>query len=197
MYWDESIRIIIGRLGSTVNYVAVPEGYKEVQRKTYNTISQEEVDKVLTLAKEKLYHLIKNRKEIAKACKVKGREVYKQRIDLLDKISNRSGELYIGIYKYVFTTADKNGCEFEVLFSARKDNVYVITISYEYEKPLLFEGEIKICGMLDVDGCGEEELIIEKEFGGIDGVTRILEIYKQKADGNWTQIRRIKTRRVL
>ena len=197
MYWDQSIGIIVGRLGSAVNYVAVPEGYKEVQKRTYDIISKEEVDKVSILAKEKLYHLIRNRREITKACGIKGRELHKERIDLLDKIFNRSGELYIGIYKYGFRSPDKNRCDFQVLFSARKDNVYVITNSYDYEKTQLFGGEIKICGMLDIDGCGEEELIIEKEFGGIDGATRNLEIYKQKADGNWTQIRRFKTRRVL
>ena len=46
--------IFIGRYGSAVKCLAVPEEYKEVKKKVYTTIPQEEVDKIATLAKEKL-----------------------------------------------------------------------------------------------------------------------------------------------
>jgi hypothetical protein len=56
---------------------------------------------------------------------------------------------------------------------------------------------MSIYGMLDVDGCGADELIIEKVFDHEDYLITKLEIYKQKADGNWTRIRKIRTRRQL
>ena len=120
-------------------------------------------------------------------------------VSLIHNSRPDTGTPFIGLYRYAFRSGDKalGLCEFDALFSAREDNVYAITINYEYGKALLFEGEINICGMLDVDGDGGEELIIEKLFGGEAGLTINLEIYKQKADGNWTQIKKINIRRPL
>lgn len=189
-YGRESI--YLGRLGSAAKFIGVPEKYKEVKKKVYTTLPQEEVDKIAKLAKEKLLPLVINRKEL-KQFKVKDKELEAERIDLLDKISQGNDEMYIGNYRYVFRTAHYGVCEYEILFCAKKDKVHVITSNYD---ETLLDGEINICGMLDVNGDGAEELIIEKEFGGEDGSIINLEIYKQEADGNWMQIKKIKTRRM-
>lgn len=57
---------------------------------------------------------------------------------------------------------------------------------------------MSIQGILDVDGCGDNELIIEKSNDGLDdeAITN-LEIYKQKTDGSWTLINKIIARRKL
>ncbi len=199
---DVKENFYFGRLGSAKQYIAVPESYKEVPGKVYNTVSKEEVDKISKLAKDKLFDLVKNRKELMQY-KIKNTELYDEKLYLLDKISDRNGEFYIGIYRYVFKIVDtalklKMATvvpAFEIVFSVEKDNIHVIASDYDNET--LFNGMIKICGMLDVDGCGKEELIIEKEFPSEDEATTNLEIYKQKADGNWTQIKKIKTRRAL
>jgi hypothetical protein len=54
---------------------------------------------------------------------------------------------------------------------------------------------MKICGMVDIERGGKEELIIEKEFGGHDETTTNLEIYKQEMDGSWSRVKNIRTRR--
>jgi len=46
--------------------------------------------------------------------------------------------------------------------------------------------------MLDVDGDSADELIIEKRFAGEAGSTTTVEIYKQKVDGIWTLVYKIK-----
>lgn len=190
--------IYVGRLGSVARHLAVPEKYKVLRTISFKEISKEEVDKISKLAKDKLFHLIKNIKAL-KRCKIIETELVREKMELLDKISVRNHEMYIGIYRYAFRSGDKalGLCEFDALFSVREDNVYAITINYEHGKASLFEGEINICGMLDVDGDGGEELIIEKLFGGEPGLTINLEIYKQKADGNWTQVKKISIRRPL
>jgi hypothetical protein len=182
-----------GGYGSAVRYMAVPEEYKEVKKKVYATITQEEIDRVAKLAQEKLFPLVKNI-EALKRCKILETELVSEKMSLLDKISVRNNEMYIGIYKYAFRSGDKalGRCDFTALFSAREDNVNAITINYEYGMASLFEGEINICGMLDIDGCGADELIIEKQFGGEAELTINLEIYKQKADGKWSLIKKIK-----
>jgi|GEM_PF-4211387 len=188
--------IYIGRLGSAAKPIAVPEKYEVVRNISFNEISKEEVERISKLAVDRLFDLIKNRKEL-KRFKIEDKKLDEQKIDLLDKISDFNGEMYIGIYRYIFRTAHEGVFELQILFSKKKDNIYVITTDFDYEKNMVSEGDINICGMLDFDGCGEKELIVEKESGGPDEATTILEIYKQKADGNWIQIKKIKTRRVL
>ena len=169
----------------------MPEKYKEVKKKVYSTISQKEVEKISTLIKEKLFDLVKNRKEITDY-QLKYTELNKEYIDLLDKISNHNDELYIGVYRYIFKIPENSRPflvttlvpAFEIAFSVKKDNLYIITSDYD--------GEMTICGMLDVDGDGEVELIIERTFGGEAGVKTTMEIHKQKADGNWMLIYKIK-----
>jgi hypothetical protein len=180
------------RLGSAVNYIAVPEGYKEVQRNVYKTISKEEIEKISKLANDKLLPLVKNRKEVKKY-KVKEAELFREELRLLDKISYRNDDMYIGIYYCTFATV-KNTDRFDVgiLFSITKDNVSIITSDYDDET--LDFGNTSIYGMLDVDGCGEEELIIEKEYPSEDKAITNLEIYKQKADGSWKRIQKISWR---
>ncbi len=191
--------IYIGRLGSAARHLAVPEKYKVSRTISFKEISKEEVDKISKLAKDKLFHLVRNTKALKK-CKIIETQLVREKMELLDKISVRNKEMYIGIYRFAFRSADEalGSCTFDVLFSARGDNIYAITINYDYEKNFFFEGEINICGMLDVNGDGEEELIIEKLFsGGEAGPTINLEIYKQKSDGKWAQIRKINVRRPL
>jgi hypothetical protein len=182
-----------GGYGSVVRYIAVPEEYKEVQKKTFTTISQEEVDKISKLAKEKLLPLLINRKGFSKY-KINEMELYKENLLFLDKISYRNDDLYIGRYQYAFKTA-KTAYRFDIIFSARRDNFHVVTT--DYEDGDLVAGYMKIYGMLDVDGCGADELIIEKEAPREDETTIWLEIHKQKPGGNWTLIKVVKTRRIL
>jgi hypothetical protein len=182
-----------GGYGSAVKCLAVPEKYKEVKKKVYTTIPQEEVDKIAKLAKEKLLPLLISRKGFAKY-KITEMELYKDSLLHLDKISYRNDELYIGRYQYAFKTA-KNAYWFDIIFSARKDSFHIVTT--DYEEGDLVAGYMTIYGMLDVDGCGEDELIIEKEAPREGETTIWLEIHKQKPDGNWTRITVSKTRRIL
>lgn len=179
--------------GSVLKCIAVPESYKEAPRKAYTTISKEEVDKISELAKNNLFDLIKNRKEV-KQYKLKKSELIRAELQGLDKISHRNDDLYIGVYLYVFETA-KDTHWFGIVFSARKDSIYVITTNYDDE--ILWDGRVTIYSTLDVDGCGEDELLIEKEYETEDETTVYLEIYKQRTDGSWERIVRIKTRRIL
>jgi len=179
--------------GSAVKCLGVPEEYKEVKKKVYTTIPQEEVDKIAKLAKEKLLPLVISRKGFAKY-KITEMELYKDSLFHLDKISYRNDELYIGRYLYAFKTA-KTSYWFQIIFSVRKDNFHVVTTNYEEGD--LVAGYMTIYGMLDVDGCGEDELVIEKEAPRENETTIWLEIHKQKLDGNWMLIKVVKTRRIL
>lgn len=167
--------IYLGRLGSAARCLAVPEKYKEVQ-KVYQTISKIEVNNISKLCKTQLYNQFKELKEIG--CKLIGLD--KERIDLLDKISDHNDELYVGVYRYVFKTESDGYCEYEVTFSVNKNKVHYITNDYN--------GETKMCGMLDVDEDGEGELIIRRISNDEEGGTEAIEIYKQKDNGNWTLI---------
>jgi hypothetical protein len=187
--------------GSTATCIAVPEGYKEKPRKVYSTISKEEVDKITKLAKEKLLPLLMNRKGFAKY-KIKEMALYEENLLLLDKISYRNDELFIGRYTYRFKTskirAEMSGITsytFDIVFSATKDNVHIETTNYEDGD--LVASYMTIYGMLDVDGCGDDELIIEKEAPREDETTIWLEIHKQQPDGNWILLNVVKTRRIL
>lgn len=198
-YWREIM--YPGKLTSAAKCLAVPEEYKEIKKKVYTTIPQEEVDKITKLAKEKLLPLLINRKGFAKY-KIKEMELYKENLLLLDKVSHRNGDLYIGRYTYKFKTAKIraemsgiNSYTFGVVFSATKDNVHIVTT--DYEDGDLVASYMEIYGMLDVDGCGEDELLIEKEAPREDETTIWLEIHKQQPDGNWTRIKAVKTRRIL
>ena len=184
--------IYVGRLGSVARHLAVPEKYKVLRTISFKEISKEEVDKILKLVKEKLLPLVKNRKELKKN-KINEMEWVAENIDLLDKISYRDHEMYIGIYWYGFKTA-KDGDRFQIVFSVNKEDVYDITSNYDNDK--LSAGGMKIHGLLDV-GCGKEELIIEKIYGGLYESFRDLEIYKQKAGGNWMLIKKNSWKREL
>lgn len=178
--------IYVGRLGSAARHLAVPETYKVLRTISFKDISKEEVDKISKLVKEKLLPLVKNRKELKKN-KINEMELAAEGIDLLDKISYGSREMFIGIYWYGFKAA-KGGERVQIVFSANKEDVYDITSNYDNDK--LKAGGMKIHGLLDVDGCGKEELIIEKIYGGLYESFRDLEIYKQKAEGNWMLIKK-------
>lgn len=200
MYKVESV--YVDRLGSVAKFIGVPEEYKEVPRKVYNTILQEEVEEISKLAREKLFDLIKNREELMQY-KIKKNELKSEKLELLDKISHGNDKMYTGIYRYTFKIAEDSRTfrvpsivpAYEIAFTVKKDNISCITSNYDAET--LRNGNMKIQGMLDVDGCGEEELIIEKEYGGLDEAITNLEFYKQKTDGRWNQIKKIKTRREL
>ena len=178
--------IYVGRLGSVARHLAVPETYKVLRTISFKDISKEEVDKISKLVKEKLLPLVKNRKELKKN-KINEMELAAEGIDLLDKISYGSREMFIGIYWYGFKAA-KRGERVQIVFSANKEDVYDITSNYNND--ILSSGGVKIHGLLDFDGCGKEELIIEKEYGGLYQSFRDLEIYKQKTEGNWTLIKK-------
>jgi len=178
--------IYVGRLGSVARHLAVPEKYRVLRTMSFNEISKEEVDKILKLVKEKLLPLVKIRKELTKY-KINEMELVSENIDLLDKISYRNHEMYIGICWYDFKTA-KDIDRFKIVFSVKKEDIYDITSNYDNDK--LLAGGMKIHGLLDVDGCGKEELIIEKIYGGLYESFRDLEIYKQKAEGNWMLIKK-------
>jgi hypothetical protein len=190
-YWREIM--YPGKLTSATKCLAVPEEYTEVKKKFYTTIPQEEVDKVEKLAKEKLLPLLINRKGFAKY-KIREMELLKENLYLLDKISYRNDALYIGRYDYKFITA-KKAYHFNIIFTATKDNVHIVTT--DYEEGDLVAAYMETYGMLDVDGCGEDELLIEKVAPREDETTIWLEMHKQKPDGNWTLIKVIKTRRIL
>ncbi len=100
-YWREIM--YPGKLTSVTKCLAVPEEYKEVKKKVYATIPQEAVDKIAKLAKEQLLPLLMKRKGFAKY-KIREMELLKENLWLLDKISYRNDELYIGEYHYVFKT---------------------------------------------------------------------------------------------
>jgi hypothetical protein len=171
--------IYLSRLGSAVKCLGVPEKYKEVKKTVYTTIPQEEVDKIATLAKEKLSLLVKN-----SVCKI----LHEENLELLDKISDYNGELYIGLYRLTLKRARGNNwsyCDNQIIFSTKNQNVHFITSREDADW-------MTICGMLDVDGDGEAELIIERTFGGEAGVKTTMEIHKQKADGNWILVYKIK-----
>lgn len=187
-----------GGYGSAVNCIVVPEEYKEIQKKVHDEISKEEIDKISKLAKDKLLPLVIKRKALKKN-KVKDTDLVKEGIVLLDKITYRNEETYIGIYSYEFNVA-ANVCHayklvtcapvFQIIFAVRKDNVYVITSDVDEET--LWNAKTTILGTLDVDGCGREELIIEKDYSGEDEILIHLEIYKQNDAGNWTLIQKNK-----
>lgn len=212
-YWQEIM--YPGKLTSATKCLAVPEEYKEVKKKFYTTIPQEEVDKVEKLAKEKLLPLLISRKGFAKY-KIKEMELNKENLYLLDKISYRNDALYIGRYDYKFITAKtsparepsrasgrhnykkltaKTAYHFNIIFTATKDNVHIVTTNYEEGE--LVAAYMETYGMLDIDGDGEDELLIEKVAPREDDITLWLEMHKQKPDGKWTIIKTIKTRREL
>ncbi|MBN1365979.1 MAG: hypothetical protein JW976_14315 [Syntrophaceae bacterium] len=177
-YGRESISI----KGSAVRCLAVPETYKEVKKKVYTTLPREEVDKIAKLAKAKLYLMVEDRTKTQKM------SLYEDNLELLDKISDHNGELYLGIYNFSFKKPwNKRQWSYwddKMIFSAKNHNVHFITGEQD-------EDYMTICGMLDVDSDGEDELIIERSSGGLDVSTTTLEMHKQKEDGNWKMIKKI------
>jgi hypothetical protein len=179
---------------SAVRCIAVPEKYIESHTKVFDIITKEEIHKISKLVKDKLFTLVKNRKEFMQ---YKVTELFEENLKVLDKVLHQNNELYIGEYWYYFKT-DKsiNGLkivdDIPIIFSVKKDNVYAITSSYDDET--LNIGEMSICGMLDVDNCGYDELIIQKYFGSLDAPTIHMEIFKQKTDGNWIRVKKISWR---
>ena len=186
MYGRKSI--YLGRLGSALKCIAVPENYKGIKKK-FNTLSKKETDRIAILVKDNLFCLMKKRKEI-KQYKLKYTELNEEYLELLDKTSDHRGDYYIGVYRYIFKLTQENRSivlattvpSVEIAFSITNDTVHVITSDYE-------SGEMKICGMLDVDCCGVDELIIEKDYSDLDNNFIEIEIYKQNIDGNWARIR--------
>lgn len=183
-YWEKSLKIIIPRMGSAAKCLVVPEEYKEVKKIVYTTIPQEEIDKIAKLIKEKLLPLVINRKEV-RQYKIEEKELYKEDLMLLDKMSYRNNDFYIGIYRYMFEIQ-----EYFIVFSVIKENIYIITSNYSDDIPD-YDGAVSVYGMLDVDGDDNEELIMEKVFSGPDKASYNIEIYRQESDGKWTVLQRI------
>ncbi len=178
-------------LRRAINYVAVPEEYKEIPQTLCTTIQKAEVDEITKLAKEKIFDLIKDRKEVKKY-KVKHAAVFRDELELLEKVSSRKGVMYIGIYHRVYATPENTDrFDLEILFSAEKDKVHFITS--QYDDVTLDDGDLRLYGSLDVDGCGQEELFIEKLYPSEDGPTIYLEMYKRQSNDEWTMIRKILT----
>lgn len=171
--------------------LAVPEEYKEVKKKVYNTISQEEVEKVTKLAKEKLLPILIRSKE-ARQYQIKKEEMLNGKINLIDKLSHDNGLFYIGIYWFIFKTP-VDSYVYTILFFVEGDQVYLITTNYDAES--MGSGMMSIYGMLDVDGDGKEELIVDKLYPSEDGPTVYLEIYKRRSNDEWTRINKILTTR--
>jgi len=183
---------LIGRHGSAVKSIAVPEQFKEVQGKSYKSLSKEEIDKIANLTKTNLFRFVKNRKEIKKTCSEIIGNPQNEVVLILDKVSGVSGDSYIGIYKFdIKTTRKVSWCSYDIIFNVRNNEVHAITSNFDDET--LASGVPKICGMLDIDHDGIEELIIEKAFWGYgdDDFPPIMEIYKQKLNGEWVRIIKI------
>ena len=182
----------VDTMGSAARPVIVPEQYGEVGTKFALAISEDEVARISKLASDKLFRLVMKRKELTQYA-IKEKELDERQMVLLDKICRAGEEMYIGIYTYVFRTANAGILEFDAVFSAGQDDIRIITTQYDDET--LRCGMMKICGMVDIERGGKEELIIEKEFGGHDETTTNLEIYKQEMDGSWSRVKNIRTRR--
>ena len=182
-YGKESIKI----KGSAGKCLAVPEEYEEIKKIVCTTIPQGEVGIIAKRAREKLYPMVENK------TKIHGWSLYEENLERLDKISDRNGELYIGVYNFAFKKPfDARQWSYwddKIIFSAKNNNVHFITGEQD-------ETFMTICGMLDVDIDGEDELIIERTSIGEDADDPvswiIVEIYKQKEDGNWTLVYKIK-----
>jgi hypothetical protein len=184
------------RLGSAIKKIGVPESYQAMPRKVYPNISKEEITAIESLLKQKLFPLIKNRKELAHY-KVKQESISSEELLLLDKVSLRNEEMYIGVYLYIFEIG-KGSFRSEIVVSLKNEGVQVVTSKYdEYKGQILDGGMMNIYGMLYVDGCGEDELIIEKEYDHEYEAINILGIYKQKNGVNWMLVQEMKTRRAL
>jgi len=193
---------IPGMLGNVGASMGVPEAYQATPRKVYASVSQEEVTAIESLLKQKLFHLIKNRKEYSKY-KLRRESIYSEQILLLDKVSRNNGGIYVGVYEYTFSTGrqpGQGGFDSKILFSVENNDVRFVTNQYEARYGLILHGGLmNIYGMLDVDGCGEDELIVEKEYDHEyeAEAINILGIYKQKNDVNWMPVKEMKTRRAL
>jgi len=184
----------MGILGSAVRSIAVPEEYKEARKVSFGPISQEDVDRISKLAQKQLLPLVLKRRELARYRSGTKTKPYSERLKCLDRISDSNDEMYIGVYGYVLETAnDSYGVS--AVFSAKNNHVHVIAT--DHDDAISYGSIMTVCGMLDVDGCGREELIIEKEFPDEDQSITNLEIYKQEINGSWTLLKKITTRRVL
>ena len=159
--------------GSVTNAMAVPDKYKERLQKLHKSISSTEIQVVEKLVKEQLFaQLIIN----AEAPKRKFRrdDVENGTLETLDKITWQDKDMYIGVFSFSFK---KGG--YDVLFSVMHQKVNQIT---SYDNLMI------IVGALDLDGCGEDELILEKTIPGENAFASWLEIYKRQKDGNWKKI---------
>lgn len=189
IYFRESI--YVGRLGSAARCIAVPEKYKETPNKLSKILSKEEVDRISKLAKSQLPELINNRKEIEQRIgdHIKGHSLKKERLEFLDKISDPKNDFYIGISKVLLRTAKGGLTSTEIVFCIKKEKMYCITS--QNDQDTYEQSRMKICGMLDIDGCGENELMIEKVIEGMNEAITNLEFYKQKSCGSWIRIKKI------
>lgn len=173
--------------GSSIRCMAVPEKFKEPAEENYYSITKIEIENISKIIKDKLFDLIKKRKELA-SYKLTRADIYNQDFEFLDKIRAKSNAtLYIGTYWYDFKTKD-NSYSIQIVFGIENDDLKVITSNYD---DTLESASVEIFGMLDVDGCGERELIIGKTIYDEVKLPTELEIYKQKIDGNWIRIKKI------
>ena len=171
--------------GSVLNVITVPDAYKETRRKLYRSISAEEVAAVEKLVNEKLFIELQNKKELdvrmsgrIQKFKFNDAAIKHAQLLMLDKIHQRGKVMFIGVFKYRFKTND-DIIGYQVMFSVIERSVKLITGTSE---PTL-----NVLGMLDVDGDGEDELVVDRGHGA-DEYTGWQEIYKQQQDGSWLQI---------
>lgn len=186
------------RLGSAIKKIGVPEAYHASPRKVHASISKEEVTTIESILKQKLFPLIKNRKELTRY-KIKQESIFSEELLLLDKVTRRNGPMYIGVYHYIFEVG-KGSARSSIVFTVKDEDVRVVTSKHEEHKGYVLDGGMmSINGMLDVDGCGEDELIVEKEYyhEGEAEAINVLGIYKQKGSGKWIPIQKMMTRRAL
>jgi hypothetical protein len=175
--------------GTVMTAVTVPDAYKETPRMIYRSITPEEVATVEKLAQQQLLLELKSRKDLERAhgekldaSKFNNADIIKAELVTLDKVFRHSQEMYIGTYNYLFRDG-KEKKRYKVMFSTVGNAVKFITG---------FNEPVGISGMLDIDGCGEDELIIRKSIEGEDKYISWMEIYKQENNGAWVKIIRSK-----
>lgn len=161
--------------GSVRQQITVPDAYKDSPWKIYRSIPTEEVTVTERLAKEQLLPQLRMSKELAQS-KISRDDIASAKLVTLDKVFHRNQEMYIGI----LYSGDGKLWNKKVVFSANDQSVKLITIT--------FSDVISIKGMIDVDGCGEKELVVTSasEFG--DKTLFFLEFYKQLSDYSWQKI---------
>ena len=160
--------------GSAISLITVPDAYKETTRNVYRTISREEIGAVEGQIKKQLYAELSSQREMAQY-KFNVEDMMFAELRMLDKISRHGKDMYVGVVYF----GRGNLWNKSLVFSAHDMTVKFLTITNKL---------ITIKGMLDVDGCGKDELIIEKMLIGEDRCISQLETFKQYDDGSWRVI---------